>query len=67
MEMGEEGRTAKIPPTQIPAMVNENHRLLSLFQENKVKTAERGRGLGFSIVRVPGEKQGGVVSGFLVS
>lgn len=41
-------------------------RLLSFFQENKIKMAKRQRGLDFSIVHVPEEKQGGVISGFFV-
>ena len=36
------------------------------FQENKIKMAKRQRGLDFLIVHVPEEKQGGVISGFLV-
>lgn len=37
------------------------------FPGNKVKTAERRRGLDFSIVHVPEEKQGGMISAFLVN
>ena len=59
-------RPWKTHPQGAKERTESRKRLLSFFQENKIKMAKRQRGLDFLIVHVPEEKQGGVISGFLV-